>query len=171
MVLGWVENMIGAGLVVAGLTTWGAASSFTVTLSLDHLLCGFSGLLLAQGLVRDLWVIRSRREGGKSGRRPAVMQAPPSDGPAFNLCLESTVGAMLLGLALLYAFVPQGFELTLPVGMILAGSGLILIGGWQLRDWVLTLHHVPDHYDLPVWRPSQRVKVVEPAAAEPPAEN
>lgn len=153
-----LESVIGTAALVVGTGLWAVDSAPPVTLSLDQWLCGLAGLILAQGLVRDLRVIASRRRARAAGEAPPPPTGPvdaPSitgTGPELNVCLESTTGLMMLGLALLYVAFPVPPPITLPRGAVVAGAGLVLIVGWLTRDWVLTLRYIRDHYDVPVWR-------------------
>lgn len=150
-----LESVIGTAALVVGTGLWAIDSAPPLTLTLDQWLCGLAGLILFQGLVRDLRVVAARRRARAAGELPPKPVDPPSNlgaGPELNVCLESTTGLMLLGLALLYVAFPSPPPITMPRGAALAGAGAVLIVGWLTRDWVLTLRYIRDHYDVPVFR-------------------
>lgn len=141
------DAALGVALLVGGLALWPFDRSPALTLGLESVLAAAAALVFGQGLVRDVATIVRRRAG--RGREAAGVSAPPR-GPAVNLCLESTLGLVLLALASLYAAFPSPPPVTLPRGLAVAGTGVLLVAGWLVRDWVLTLRHVADHHDLPV---------------------
>ena len=162
-----IESALGAVAVVAGGAWWALDAGPPLALTLDQWLCGIAGLVLGQGLIRDLRVVALRRRAkaraGTHQHDAAPAPAPPAPpeseriGPELNVCLESTVGLFLLGLAVFYVAFPVPPRIALPRGAALVAAGVIVLAGWVSRDLVLTLRHIKDHYhvrvwDVPVWR-------------------
>lgn len=145
-----IESALGAVAVVAGGAWWALDAGPPLTLGLEQWLCGVAALVLGQGLVRDLRVIYLRR---RAGTPPPAPDAPePPRGPELNVCMESTVGLFLLGVAFFYMAFPVPPKISIPRGAAMFGAGVIVLVGWISRDLVLTLRHIKDHYDVPVWR-------------------
>jgi hypothetical protein len=121
--------------------------------------------LLGQGLCRDLWILGTRRAApacgdacavGKSlslwrrllGRAAMPAAAPVKSAPI--LCLESALGAGLIGIGLLLMASGATAALTLPQGVALAVAGGWWMLGWALRDVVFELKRAPDHINVAV---------------------
>ena len=96
------------------------------TIELGELIAGAALLLLLQGFVRDLWLLRQAR------RSPASTPVRS----ARCMCVESTVGltGVIAGIALV------GFGLTTPIHLTPLGFLLsivsILGAGYLLKDFV-----------------------------------
>ena len=101
--------------------------------------------LLAQSLVRDLWLLSQARKSEPSG--------PPRK--ARCMCIESTIGmaGVLIGGMLILAGFGPGVALG-PMALAI-GLGLILLGGFLVKDWVFTWSPFrfvrdPDHINIVV---------------------
>lgn len=162
------EGHVSAGVVAAGVLLAVLAPGWTISVTGDGAVCAVAGVLLGQGLVRDLRVIRARRRSPMDPAEKAAraLAAEARGGARYNLCLESTLGLLLLALALVLVLLPDGALGRLPAGWGLAAAGVVMTFGWATRDVVLTLRRVEDHYDLPVYQPATRAGEQPPA---PPA--
>lgn len=135
-----------AAAAAALLHPWFPASS-----RLGLLVLAGAATLLAQGLVRDLWILQQRRQ---RRARPAPPAGPPRG--AACACVESTLGltGVVVGGALLFA--GAGGRISLPAwfwpAFVLCVGGL----GFALRELVvdfgrLALRRERDHSSLRVW--------------------
>jgi hypothetical protein len=142
-----MEPALAAALTVGGLLVWSIDPGPPPSIGADMLGCALAALILGQGLVRDLIQMATRRRARARGECPAQ---PVVRGQEVNVCLESTLGLGLLGLAAVHAAFPTPPQIVVPRGLLVAATGLVVCGGWLVRDWVLTVRHVENHYDLPV---------------------
>ena len=122
-----------------------AGARFGGTYSLGELVLYGAAALLAQSLVRDLWLLSQARKAEGSGQPRK----------ARCMCIESTIGmaGVLAGGLLMLAGIGPG--VTLGAVHVAAGLGLILIGGFLVKDWVFTwspfrLLRDPDHINIVV---------------------
>jgi len=126
--------------VMSGLALgWAAIAPLRWAGSLPVVVGWFAALLLAQGLVRDvvkLAVTRARSKGGRQIR---------------CLCAESTVGLLLLSVAL--ALVLCGIDQPIALGRIavLAGPPSTLLFGFFAKDYVVSIRKETDHASVIVW--------------------
>ena len=135
-------------ILPAALTVAALSSQLPAAPSLGHLLLAAAVLLLAQGLLRDLWLLQRTRSSAASvvPRRLAC------------LCVESGLGVagVVAGLVLL------GSGVDLPVTMSPARWGTataaVLALGFVIRHWIIALHPLrlvrdADHLGILVrWR-------------------
>ncbi|MBI2943535.1 MAG: hypothetical protein HYY25_04985 [Candidatus Wallbacteria bacterium] len=145
------ERNLSAAVLAAGVVLGLVGQGPARPVGVEQLFGGLAVLVFVQGLIRDMTVL-GRRRAGKPGQGEGGLE-PPECLWELNLCLESTVGVLMLVAAAALWFAPgTGLQLQLPLGALLTGAGAVLVAGWATRDWVLTLRHVRSHYDLPVWR-------------------
>jgi hypothetical protein len=111
--------------VAIGLAAWFAPRP-DFKLELGELTAGAALLILLQGFIRDLWLLReARRNQSATGARAARC-----------MCVESTVGltGVVAGIALV------GLGLTHPITLNRASAGavvaVVLIAGFLLKDFV-----------------------------------
>ena len=148
-----MERIFSVLVLIAGLGLWALDRSAALRIAPETLLKGAAVIVFLQGLLRDLMMIARRRHAMSSENGEKLRPAMADFFWEINLCLESTVGLILLGFAITCAFLPVDLPPTIVSrGTLLTAAGMILLIGWSTRDWVLTVKHVPDHYGLPVWR-------------------
>ncbi|CAN5185967.1 hypothetical protein BH23GEM4_BH23GEM4_23470 [soil metagenome] len=114
-------------------------------LSVGELLRIAGVMLLLQGFARDVMILLRRRDfpGGETRQRMLI-------------CVESTVGLLLIAESLLLAWTGGGRMVSLPAaGWLLLASGWWLFG-WATRELVLELRRDPDHLNLLVGLPARR---------------
>ena len=116
-------------------------------------------VLLLQGFARDVAILVRRR----LGRGAPGAEGPPKRG--WWICLESTLGLVLLGQALLLGALGAGE--AAPIALPWAGW-LALLAAWWLfgyatREVVMEVRRDPDHLNLLVGR---RSPARVPAATE-----
>ena len=104
-------------------------------------------LLLAQGLIRDLWIKYVAR---------IVPQAPQNKQPLRCMCMESTVGVLgvVSGLGLIFA--TRGATWPLPVWFWPIMIGSVCLAGFLIKDLVLdfkawTVRREKDHQNIVFW--------------------
>lgn len=116
---------LGAIPVVVGAVAW-LAPRAGVTLELGELIAGTALLVLLQGFLRDLWLLRQARR-----KKPVT----PARG-ARCMCVESAMGltGVVAGIGL------AGFGLVRPVYLsatsLTVGIGVAMILGFLLKDFV-----------------------------------
>lgn len=153
--------IVGLAVMLIGLGLWAAGAGGSLTLPVEYAMAGIAVVVLGQGLVRDVRELRRRQKGacafvpasvaGAQAIATGATSAPP--GPVrweVNLCMESSVGVLLLAGAFGLILVELPPTVTLPLGLMVATVGGVLMVGVQVKDWVLTVRHIPDHYDVPV---------------------
>lgn len=103
-------------------------------------------LLLCYGLVRDLYLLRTCPcKGDGEGEKQKVSM----------LCVESTIGLLVVGQGLALQWLGWTPLATISLGSVLVVAGLILAFGHKTRDWVLILAVAPEHHNLlPTWKVS-----------------
>jgi len=133
--------LLGAGLLLA-------APLLSDKMGLERVLLSTSALLLLQGLIRDVWLLASRKR-GKAASQPRRARC---------LCVESAVGlsGILAGLLLL------GSEADYPITLNHWQWGILLMAtmtsGFLIKDLVLEwnplrLRRDRDHINIVVdWR-------------------
>ncbi|MCB1042311.1 MAG: hypothetical protein KDC35_05215 [Acidobacteria bacterium] len=95
-------------------------------------------LILAQGLLRDVVLLVFYRH-------LIVAERAPS---GFLICVESTVGAGLIGVyLLLFGMGAQG-DITISNSVLLAVSGCLWLFGYFTRDFVLEMRKEENHLNL-----------------------
>lgn len=130
------------GICVSGLL---AALVATLTLrggyavSVGELLRIAGVMLLLQGFARDVVILlRQRRHGAAAGETRR----------GLLICVESTVGLLLIGESLLLAWTGDAQWVSLPpAGWLLLASGWWCFG-YATRELVLELRRDPDHLNL-----------------------
>jgi hypothetical protein len=128
------------GLIgVAIMTTAWLSAGLRWTPAFSTLVGYSAALLLGQGLVRDVarLVIRRRAAGGS--RR------------IMCLCAESTIGLLLIGLAV--GLTLLGLTETVAIGRIGLTLGLaaVLASGFVAKDYVLSIRKEKDHASVILW--------------------
>lgn len=125
---------------LAAVAGWALFAPFPPRVALADLLLGGAAFLLLQGLLRDLWRLRSER-----GAASAVVRAP-----LRCVCLESTVGvgAIVSGCLLLFGWAPIVLDVsrfTWPAGIAALGAfGFLtrnLVLDWTTRRLRRDPHH------------------------------
>jgi len=98
-------------------------------ISIGALLLGASVLLLAQGLIRDLWLISRRKQESQNGVRQE----------ALCMCVESTVGVtgVVAGLVILGSAIDSKLSASPLLISVLAMGVLVL--GFAVKDLILEL--------------------------------
>jgi hypothetical protein len=118
---------LGSIPLVTGLAAW-LAPRPGLALEIGEWLAGGALLLLGQGLVRDLWLLREAR------------QAKPVPAPvhASCLCVESALGltSVLAGIGLV-GF-GRGSLVRLSPDLLAGGVAVIMVAGFLLKDFVVT---------------------------------
>lgn len=136
-------------LVLIVLATSGSAAlhtRFPAKLSSGDIVLYASILLLAQGLVRDLWIKYTT---------PKPTAKPEAVGP-ICMCVESTVGVLgvIAGLLLLFAGTHTPLKLASWFWPVLVCG--VLIVGYLIKDLVLdwrtkTIRREKDHQSIVFW--------------------
>jgi len=103
-------------------------------------------VLLAQGLVRDLWIKYAT---------PKVEAKPAKTGP-ICMCMESTVGVLGVIAGLLLLFVGTRTPLELATWFWPAVVGGVLVLGFLIKDFVLdwrtrSIRREKDHQSIVFW--------------------
>ena len=121
-----------------------SALRFSFSASLGHIILWFSALLLFQGLLRDLWILRTRSKTGPTEEKTAKM-----------MCMESSIGLLgiLVGLGLSFYFSSLAVALANWIWICLIAITLII--GFLLKDFViafdpLRITREPDHLNVVV---------------------
>lgn len=128
------QHLIELGLIsgaTAGAALAGSRLPFSLPLGEIALIA--SGLLLGQGLVRDLWVKYSSSRNGNS----ASCLLAPAGRRATCVCMESTVGVfgIVAGVTLLLSGARQTVELFTGFWpLLVSGTGLL---GFLLKNLVI----------------------------------
>lgn len=128
-------GLVGAAVIAAG-------SPLVHTQELTNLLLLSAVLLLLQGFLRDLYLLRSGRWSRHSGGRRG-----------WFLCMESTLGLFLLGQAALLSAIRADVSVQLPVSGWMLLLSLWWLFGYSIRDFVLELRRDPNHFNLLIGRP------------------
>ena len=117
---------------IASIPLIGIASGFIpgwlpADISIGVLLLGASVLLLAQGLIRDLWLISRSKQHSHDGTRQQ----------ALCMCVESTVGVtgVVAGLVILGSTIDSTLSAS-PLLISLLAIG-ILVFGFSVKDLIL----------------------------------
>jgi hypothetical protein len=96
--------------------------------------------LLAQGLVRDVVTLAlRRRSGGGAPRRIGC------------LCAESTVGLLLVALAVGITLLGISEPVLLTRPRLVGALAAVLIGGFVAKDYVVIVRRETDHASIAVW--------------------
>lgn len=119
-------------LEVTLIPLFGMASGFIAgwlpaDISIGALLLGASVLLLAQGLIRDLWLISRRQQGSQNGARQH----------ALCMCVESTVGVngVVGGLVILGSTIDSKLSAS---PLLVSGLAIgVLVLGFAVKDLIL----------------------------------
>ena len=120
-----VERVELALIPLVGIACWFLASTFPTSLPIGRLLLSMSGLLLFQGLIRDLWLLSRQRRAEKSGEKAQCM------------CLESIIGTVgiLAGSILFGSGINQTISLSELSWCIVIVA--VLGCGFLLKDYVI----------------------------------
>jgi hypothetical protein len=156
-----METRAALTVSAAGILLWATGLGRTIDIPTEYAYAIIAVVILGQGFVRDIFEIMRRRKlkqachCGVTAFIPGVGQAstttpPPPAVWEINLCMESATGVLLLALACGNIAFEIPKRIVMPGGLGLLILGLILLVGSRVRDWVLTLRHVPDHYSMPV---------------------
>lgn len=126
----------GLGLVLAAGLAMIPAPVYS--LSVADLLRWAGVALLLQGFVRDVFILlaRRRKQGPGGGRR------------GLWICVESTLGLVLIGQGLLLNALSVGGFVSLPPGVWVLGLSVWWLFGYATQDLVLELRRDPDHLNL-----------------------
>ncbi len=144
----WIELGV---IVIVSAASWPASSYFPSMMPLWQIVLGFSALLLAQSLVRDVAILLRRR---RSESTHSVQ--PRREAQCF--CLESTVG--VTGVAAAAMLVWLGSVVPVTLGrreFSLAVAGTMALS-FLIKDWVVSwdppsLRREKDHLNLVVrWK-------------------
>lgn len=114
------------------------------TLSTAELFRWFGVALLAQGFVRDVHILLTRRRAD-----------PGAEKRGLWICVESTLGLFLIGQGLLLDALGAGGSLRLPPAVWVAMAAAWWLFGYTTRELVLELRRDPDHLNLLVGFPSR----------------
>ena len=114
---------------------WISAAWLPPSVAVGRLLMWAAALLLAQGLLRDLWLLS--RADQQRRREDESTDADAGNSVARCLCLESTLGILTILLGILLS----GSTLDISLAMTASSwSGLVVATlslGFLLRDWVI----------------------------------
>ncbi len=97
-------------------------------------------LLLAQGFLRDVVILLRRRRGDTAEEGPEKR--------GWWICVESTVGLLLIGQAGLLVLAGGSGALRLPLGGWAFLLSMWWLFGYATRELVLKLKRDPDHVNL-----------------------
>jgi len=139
-------------LVLIALAISGSATLYTrlpAKLNSGDIVLYASILLLAQGLVRDLWI---KFASPKPAAKPDL---PHATGP-ICMCVESTVGVLgvIIGLMLVFAGTQTPVKLAAWFWPVMVGG--VLIVGYLIKDFVLDwrgkrIRREKDHQNIVFW--------------------
>lgn len=132
---------------VFGTAIWFSAANLPPSIELGRLLMWSAGLLLMQGLLRDLWILS---RAGQNRQTPATRAAP-------CLCMESTLGMLIIALGALLSSSTLDVALTMNAAAWSLLATAILLIGFLLKDWVIEwspwqIRRERDHLNLLVGR-------------------
>ncbi|MDB4950632.1 MAG: hypothetical protein JWM27_3281 [Gemmatimonadetes bacterium] len=136
---------VAGALAAAGLAV---AAPGRLVVGMPDLLRWGGVFLLVQGFFRDVVILVRRR---REARNPAM----PS---GFLICVESTLGLVLIGVAWLLAWAGGDRALALPPAAWLALAAAWWAFGYATREMVLELRRDPDHMNLLIGRPRRGVR-------------
>ncbi|MCI0651556.1 MAG: hypothetical protein L0Z55_06720 [Planctomycetes bacterium] len=124
-------------IVIAGATCALALRGRAFEMALGGWIAYGAILLLAQGLVRDLLGVATRRLAGRRAGGDRIRMK--------CLCAESSVGLLfgLVGLTLF--FVGLGGSVRLGAGQAIGIGVAILFVGFVIKNYVITVRRVADH--------------------------
>lgn len=131
------------GLIgVSSAALWLLTPDLAWTLSYGTVLCYAAGLILGQGLIRDLSIIIRRRLKG---------EAKPEGSRMKCLCAESSLGLIVIFLGCLMLFL--GIEKSVTFDQwALSGTALgLMILGFLIKDYVVIVRKEKDHQNLIIW--------------------
>jgi hypothetical protein len=134
-----LEGLELALILASAPALWLASVELSWQPKLGTLLCDLAAVMLGQGLLRDLaLLLRRRRAEGP----------PPPRAAEACLCVESTLGLLLLGAGALLLL--GGLSEAVEVGQSGLGLGLpvFLLFGFAIKDYVLILRKDPDHANM-----------------------
>lgn len=129
-------------IVLSSGVLWLSTPDLSWTLSYGTLLCYAAGLILSQGLIRDLSLIVKRRLKGEAKAEGARLKC---------LCAESSLGILviLLGSAMLFLGIEK--SVTLSRWALTATVFGIMILGFLIKDYVVIVRKEKDHQNLIIW--------------------
>lgn len=150
----WMCTLLG----LSGVGMWAGVSA-TVTWPAAALIWGAGVLLLAYGLLRDLYLLRQCR----------CEQAREEGVKSSMICVESLVGMTVVAQGLLLHWLGWTPYLKTPIGLVMVGAAAVLAFGHLTRDWVLLLVSIPNHRNiLPTWRVQTLDEVSQLGMSLPP---
>ncbi len=121
-----------AGWIVLAPTRWSAPAGVVIGTA--------AGILLAQGLVRDVLKLVARRSTQADGARRIMC-----------LCAESTIGLVLVVVGGALAAAGLNQPVTLGHWSVAASVPLILAFGFVAKDYVVSIRRETDHASVLVW--------------------
>jgi hypothetical protein len=102
-----------------------------------ELACVAAGLLLLQGLIRDLIMIRVRKRAAASCALPLATSPERPPVPTRCMCMESSVGSIGLAVGCLLLVVSPGGVVRIPWWFWSLMSAAVLLFGWYIKDFVI----------------------------------
>ena len=130
-----------ASLVVV--TEFLSIFSFPASALLGHIVLWLCGLLLFQGLIRDLWLLRTSKAQSNAKKTAKMM------------CIESSIGLLGILVGLLLSLYFSSLTIALVNWVWIALIAMILVFGFFLKDYVfafnpLRIAREPDHLNVVV---------------------
>ena len=138
-----LELGIGLAGLTAGIAALFLSASPAVTVPPERLLKWLGIALLGQGLIRDIVLLLTGSGEKTEGKRKLL------------ICLESTLGAGLIALAYLLAYLEAQQQFALRPGWLILLFASLWLFGFATRDYVLEMRKDPNHINLLVGFPSR----------------
>lgn len=131
------------GLICLGSgALWLSTPELSWTISYGTVLCYAAGLILGQGLIRDLALIVKRRVKGEAKTEGARLKC---------LCAESSLGLLVivLGCAMLFLGIEKSVSFH-QWGLTGTAFGIMVLG-FLIKDYVVIVRKEKDHQNLIIW--------------------
>ena len=120
------EKIEVALIPLVGIAGWLMATRLPDHIGIGAMLLGSSGLLLFQGLIRDLWLISRRNRQAQDG----------SHRQALCMCVESTVGVTGVAAGLVILGRAIDLQLTVDHWVWSALAVTVMVLGYAIKDLV-----------------------------------